>query len=76
VLHRDRDAGVGAQHARRLGHEPEVEQRQAHVATVVAEHLGGHPEPEAADETVGDDHAHDQGTARICHADIMAEKMR
>ena len=76
VLDRDRDAGVRAQDARRLADQREVELRQAHVAAVVAEHLGADAEPEAADETVGDDHADDQRTTVLSHADIMAEKLR
>jgi hypothetical protein len=76
VLDRDRDAGVGAHDARRLADQSEVEARQAHVPAVVAEHLGADAEPETADETVGHDHADDQGTVGVCHATSMAEKMR
>jgi hypothetical protein len=76
VLDGDRDAGVGAHDARRLADQREVEARQAHVAAVVAEHLGADAEPEAADEAVGHDDADDQGAVRGCHEDMMAEKMR
>ena len=76
VLHGDRDAGVGAQHARRLADQREVERGRPMCAAVVAEDLGADAEPEAADETVGDDDAHDQRTTVLSHADIMAEKLR
>jgi hypothetical protein len=75
VLHGDRDPGVGAQHARRLGHQGEVEARQAHVAPVVAEHLGADAEPEAAHEAVGHDDADHQRTVLLCHDVTMAEKV-
>ena len=69
-------ARVRAQHARCLGDQPEVEARQTHGTAVVAEDLGAHPQPETADETVGDDDAHDQRTTVLSHADMMAEKLR
>ena len=69
VLDGDRDAGVGAQHARRLARPARSRTAgRPMCAAVVAEHLGADPEPETADETVGDDDADDQRTTVLSHA--------
>jgi len=46
------------------------------VPSVVAEHLGAHPEAKTAHQAVGDDDADDQRTFGIGHDRSVAEKMR
>ena len=65
------------------GDEPATGAQRSYLETLtraadeqVPEDLGADTEAEAADETVGDDHADDQGAVRESHATIMAENMR